>query len=486
MSRSTRNRYSQAGTLLAVGAVVLLALLEPAGLQAAPRPGSGFEPEPGELRAAARRVNITPPEGTPLGGFGGGRRRRNPPYIPDLNPFNNYVWFNPYEGVHDPVYAKLLLLDNGTTRVLFVGMDTIGATEKFRQDIAAHAARHGIAASNVIVSGTHTHGGSGAMADQKLWTLVAMDAFDIGLYMETLQTITLGIDQVAGAMQPARLGVGGSEVHHLSRNRRNHPGRFDPQLGVLYVEAQDGAPLGVLFNFAVHGTALGDQNMLITRDLMGYAEDKLESTLGGGAVAIFVNGAEGDVSPEQGGHSGFEGARWTGEGLAAEVLAVIPSILPEHEIVLEARSHRVQLPDPYMECSDQWDSDNNLCTKIPDGIPDAWRRISLRGLVDPQAQFHALRIQDAIIATVPGEPITNVGLAIKAGILDRGYDRAMVFGCSNGHIAYITNEEEYNEGGYEAQSTLYGPQTGALVTAASLHAVDLLAEPASSTVRVRP
>jgi hypothetical protein len=472
------------GALLGVAAG-LMALPEAKELQAAPRPSAGFVPEPGELWAATGRVDITPPPGTPLGGYGGGPRRRDPPYIPDLNPFNNYVWFNPYEGVHDRVYAKLLLLDNGRSRVLFVKMDTIGATEKFRKDIAAHALRHGIAAPNVIVSGTHTHGGSGALADQKLWYLVAMDAFDVGLYMETLQLITQGVDRLAGVLQPARLGMGRSEAYHLSRNRRNHPGRFDPELGVFLVERLDGSPLAVLFNFAVHGTALGDENMLVTRDLMGYAEDKLEAELGSGALALFVNGAEGDVAPNKGGLPDFEGARWTGEGLAEEVLAVLPSIAPERRIVLEARSSRIQLPPAYVECSEQWDSPNNICTQIPDSIPDEWLRISLDGLIDKQIQFHALRIQDTVIATVPGEPITNIGLAIKEGIRQRGHAQGLVFGCTNGHIAYITTEEEYYEGGYEAQATLYGPGTGALVVESSLHAVDLLQEPASSTARVR-
>jgi neutral ceramidase len=452
---------------------------------ALPVPFAAQEAEAGELSAAARRVDVTPAPGTPLGGYGGGRRRLDPPWQPDLNPFNHFVWFRPYEGVHDPVFAKILLLDDGHGRVLIVGLDTIGATERFRRDVAAHAARFGIPESHVFVSGTHTHGGPGALADQKFWWLVAMDVFDNRVYSEMLGRIRGGIDRVVGELEPASVGIGRADAVGLQRNRRGHPGRFDPELGVVSVQHRDGRPLALLFNLAVHGVAVGDQNLLVTRDLMGYAEDRIEAALGGG-VAIFLNGAEGDVAPEKGGFREFEAARWSGERLADQVLALLPSIQTKPVAEIDARSHRVVLPPAYVRCDDTWDSDNNLCAKIPDRFPDAWRQIKLDGLVDPEAQFHALRIDGTVLATVPGEPITNIGLAIKAGILERGYEQGFVLGCTNGHISYITTEEEYHEGGYESLATLYGPRTGEIAVEASLRAVDLLDEPASATVRVRP
>ena len=48
-----------------------------------------------------------------------------------------------------------------------------------------------------------------------------------------------------------------------------------------------------------------------------------------------------------------------------------------------------------------------------------------------------------------------------------GFTRVFVFGLSNGHMAYITDETEYNVGGYEAVATFFGPHTADKVHAAA-------------------
>ena len=50
-----------------------------------------------------------------------------------------------------------------------------------------------------------------------------------------------------------------------------------------------------MWNYAIHGTALGRDNFLLSGDLMADASLRLERELG--VPALFVNGAVGDVSP---------------------------------------------------------------------------------------------------------------------------------------------------------------------------------------------
>jgi hypothetical protein len=83
-------------------------------------------------------------------------------------------------------------------------------------------------------------------------------------------------------------------------------------------------------------------------------------------------------------------------------------------------------------------------------------------------RFQAVRINDALIVPVPGEPIFFVGEAMKAESIALGFARVFIFGLSNGHMAYITTEAEYNIGGYEGIATFFGPKTADKVRAAAM------------------
>jgi hypothetical protein len=57
---------------------------------------------------------------------------------------------------------------------------------------------------------------------------------------------------------------------------------------------------------------------------------------------------------------------------------------------------------------------------------------------------------------------------MKAESLALGFSRVFIFGLSNGHMAYITNEAEYNIGGYEGIATFFGPKTAEKVRTAAM------------------
>jgi hypothetical protein len=72
-------------------------------------------------------------------------------------------------------------------------------------------------------------------------------------------------------------------------------GPFDPQIGLLRVETLAGKPLALVYNFAGHpygGVAEGG----ITANLPGFASRVIEAAWPG-AVALFVQGAAGDITP---------------------------------------------------------------------------------------------------------------------------------------------------------------------------------------------
>src|SRR5262249_62373779 len=95
---------------------------------------------PGRVEAAVRagvgRAEITPPVGTPLGGYG-----------------NALIPGRPATGTHDPLFAKALVLDDGTTRVAIVATDLIGTNPEITR---RGAARTGFPPARLPLSASHT------------------------------------------------------------------------------------------------------------------------------------------------------------------------------------------------------------------------------------------------------------------------------------------------------------------------------------------
>ena len=93
-----------------------------------------------QLLAAAVEVDITPPVGTPMAGYGA----RTDSSI----------------GVHDPLLGQLLLLQLGAQRIALITLDLIGVgLELTRQIRAGIADLLRVPGHATMVSCTHTHAG---------------------------------------------------------------------------------------------------------------------------------------------------------------------------------------------------------------------------------------------------------------------------------------------------------------------------------------
>ncbi len=272
------------------------------------------------------------------------------------------------------------------------------------------------------------------------------------------------------ALVPAKIGFGVATESRIQRNRREHPGHFDPEVGLIKVTHADGAPLAVLLNFAMHASAVPPESLLISADAVGVAEKTIERELGGKVVAIWAQGAEGDVSPK---HKGFEGIEKSGGMLAHTVLAALDDIATESTIDLDVATTTVRFRKPklHYSCDRPGDSEEspligelNFCEiyKLVSGSSFSVG-IPLEGLIERSFPFKVLRMGKTVILFVPGEPLTTLGLELKAGAKALGYETPFVFGLSNDHMSYVADKASYEEGGYEAIATLFGKDQAAIV-----------------------
>ncbi|MCA9068084.1 MAG: neutral/alkaline non-lysosomal ceramidase N-terminal domain-containing protein, partial [Planctomycetaceae bacterium] len=89
------------------------------------------------LKAGAAKVDISPPLGeSVVGGFA---------------PF-------PATNIHDKLYAKCLVLDNGETQIAFVICDNLGITREVYDEARERIAKEtNFPVQNILMAATHTH-----------------------------------------------------------------------------------------------------------------------------------------------------------------------------------------------------------------------------------------------------------------------------------------------------------------------------------------
>ena len=414
------------------------------------------------LRAGVGTSDVTPPVGTPLAGFGGGIRRLWPP---DFNPRNLHQFMAPSTSVHDSLIAKALVLDDGQDRIAIVKLDLVAVDESLVHDIARGVlGETGIPESNLFVCATHTHSGPGTLSKSFLWQMITMDLFQKQIYDLVTQGAIRAIKQANKGMQDARLGVGFGRQLGLQRNRRGHPGRHDSSVGVIRVDsARTGQPIAVVVNYSLHPVCLG--TMAISADFPGYLERHIEAKLPG-AVGFYLNAAEGDVSPTR---KGYAGAKWIGETLGNTALGIRAQTATRQQVDLRPAYGKVNFSKAtlFLSCQQPkfrqeaklWNID--LCQLYGTVFGTPFQtQTDVSTLVPLSFPMRALRIDNVLIGCIPGEPITAIGNEVKKRAAAHGYTRSMVWGLCGGHVAYVTDPLEYDEGGYEAMGTLYGRQQG--------------------------
>lgn len=227
--------------------------------------------------------------------------------------------------LRDPLYARVLVLKDAKTSIAIVSVDLIlFASPKV---IAEAKAKWGV--DHVLLCATHTHA---AMAPRGLlikppaapdwtrnpngpatsvnWLKLSEDPW----YAATETKIIAAIGQAMQSRFPARLvaGKGAYDSAYMAHNRRDvRPDRVlplwenptrrptqpvDPTVGVLRVEDLSGKPRAFAVHYACHPVALMGAGV-VSRDYPGAMVDHLERELGADCMAMFLQGASGDLDP---------------------------------------------------------------------------------------------------------------------------------------------------------------------------------------------
>ncbi|MPZ20524.1 MAG: hypothetical protein GEV06_21810 [Luteitalea sp.] len=162
---------------VATSAAVLLLLL-------VSTTATGQEPSARRFRAGAATSNITPPLGELIvGGW---------------SP-------TPATHIHDELFARCLVLDDGQSRIAMVLVDNVGVLRNVLDHAKRLAStRSGLPAERILVASTHTHSASTARGTNPYDETAPLDDYQTFL----AGRIADGIQRAVNNLAPAQIGWG--------------------------------------------------------------------------------------------------------------------------------------------------------------------------------------------------------------------------------------------------------------------------------------
>lgn len=211
-------------------------------------------------------------------------------------------------GAAHPLYARALVLRRGGRAFAYVVVDLCFVSAALRVAVLDALAARGLdlRPCDVMLTATHTHAGPNGFSHAFFYDLSAL-GFSRRVFDRLVDGIAGAIAEGCARLQPARLALGRADVRGdvainrspsaYARNPDATGDGVDREMLVLRVDDARGKPLGAVSFFALHATSIHAQTRRLHPDHKGLAAAGLEAFLQGDAVALFAQGAAGDVSP---------------------------------------------------------------------------------------------------------------------------------------------------------------------------------------------
>lgn len=419
------------------------------------------------LRAGAAAVDISPTE-FPInmpGGFRG----------------------NEAQQVHDPLHARALVLDDGTTRLAMVVVDSLGVAPEVLEEAKAIAAQEtNIPVNRMLISSTHTHSAPPSNTTDGPAPAVAYRKHLIAGIAES-------IIQAASRLQPASAGAAAQPLGDEVFNRRWHlkPGQMplnpfgemdevkmnpgtsatvldrpagptDPDLTVLSVRDARNKPLCLFANYALHYVG-GVPRGKISADYYGEFARLMPIRMRAGEhfVAMMSNGASGDINNipflvNRPPREPYEQIRIVAQKAADTAWLATGKIktyqkdatlgMVERELSLNYRKPTAEQLDKAKAIARITDPEE--LAKLP-RLADHYARRTIKAAEREETlnvKLQALRIGNFAVCAIPFETLVEIGLELK----ERSpFAQTMVIGLANGRHGYLPTPKQHKLGGYE-------------------------------------
>ena len=232
------------------------------------------------IYAGLAKVEITPPIGGETTGYSSAK---------------------PTVGIHDPLYARVLILKSSETTLAIVSWDLCIFNSPW-----LHEQLPELGIDKLLILNTHTHAGPNLNQDdfpsrEKPWRKTIDERV-----LEAIREAKENMFRAYFAVEQGSIQLGynrlvlqpdGYAVTHFENPERIPYGPVDPTVGVIRITDEHGQPRCIMVCYACHPVVLGPRNRMISADYPGVLYREVENELGEDVQCMFIQGGAGDINP---------------------------------------------------------------------------------------------------------------------------------------------------------------------------------------------
>jgi len=393
--------------------------------------------------------------------------------------------------IHDRLFAKAAVFDDGKNKICVVSCDLIGV-EKKEVKLARELIEKetGIPDKNIIICATHTHTGPSLIHKNDSGLTHGLDKKWLAALPSKIASAAVDAFHSTKETKVACLS---GEEHGVSFNRRfimkngkviTNPGignpdivkpagPIDPEVGVLAFGEDYNKIDGLIVNFALHTDTVDGYE--VSADFPGVMNDVIRRQIGDIGF-IYTSGAMGNINhhnvkgdPNKK-YAYFEHALRAGTILGSEVIKT-SARMEKFRDDINVSGERIQVKLPLK------DYDENSIRKAKEIISSRtssadtdWpghmeEFLASRGLLRAQelgkgeyaTEITAIRIGDVAFVSVPCEYFVEFGLEIKK---QSPFSKTFIIELAGDFLGYIARKESFEQGGYESSGAAFKQETG--------------------------
>ncbi|HSI77907.1 MAG TPA: neutral/alkaline non-lysosomal ceramidase N-terminal domain-containing protein [Lunatimonas sp.] len=371
---------------------------------------------------------------------------------------------NPSEGILHRLNAKSLAFgrdDQGPS--ILITVDLVGIPAIITKNVTERIEeKTGIAASNLVICASHTHGGPevgnllnilqyrGASFSDSLLRLDEL--LEISRYTDRLTDQLVEVALASLEERAPALVSWGQGSMGFAKNRRTAGGPVDQSFPLMKITDPSGKLKAVLVNYACHGTTLEGSVNQIHGDWMGEAQLMIESNHPG-TVAMVAIGCGADANPHPRGK--MEHMRMHAQEVAKNVDQLLSSKLQPITQPPVGKIKWIKLPFNHIP------SVSELIVQTEDNtVMGYYARLALdriaRGQEIPRELSYPVQTwtfgNEMAMVNLAGEVVVDYSLRLKKEI---GAEKLWINAYANDVPCYIASCRVIREGGYEAESSMY-------------------------------
>jgi hypothetical protein len=405
------------------------------------------------LRVGFGDVEITPevngPQPVWIAGYGHGRRA---------------------EGVHDPLMARCVVLDDGSRRMAWVSVDVVGLQYPTVQRIRGKLDGF----HYVLVASTHNHEGPDTIG---IWGRTPLESGVDLRYLGALVDKVAGmVRQAAEKLQPALAFYGTAEDETLLGDSRQPIVKDGVLRAIRFQRAEEDRTLGILVQWNCHPESLGSKNKLLTADFPWATVAALKKRYNcpivyfsgavGGLMGLpdgVVRSAEGQLLPE----GDFEFARVYGELVAGLAAKAIDGAKPLDltPLVVSARPIAIPIANPLYQAARTLGvipRDGRVWTGDAERLGEPIQAAAGDVQVALETEVAYLRLGDLHVACIPGEIYPELVYGRFQDPVEPGADypeaplethvmkllpgeKTLLFGLANDEVGYIIPKRQWDQ-----------------------------------------